>query len=41
MTPADLIEAIVTEHGVLRAPYGPSIASAVAAAASAGVEAVS
>ncbi len=41
VTPADLIEAIVTEQGVLRAPYGPAIAGAVAAAAPASVEAVS
>ena len=41
VTPADLIEAIVTGQGVLRAPYGPVIAAAVAAAAPAGVEAVS
>ena len=40
VTPADLIEAIVTEQGVLRAPYGPSIAAAIAAASSAAIEAV-
>jgi methylthioribose-1-phosphate isomerase len=30
ITPADLVSAIVTEAGVLRAPYGPAIAAAVA-----------
>ena len=30
MTPASLITAIVTEEGVLRAPYGPALADAVA-----------
>jgi methylthioribose-1-phosphate isomerase len=25
VTPADLVTAIVTERGVLRAPYGPAI----------------
>ena len=29
VTPADLISGIVTEVGVLRAPYGPSIAEAL------------
>ena len=32
LTPAALVTAIVTERGVLRAPYGPAIAAAVAAA---------
>ena len=31
MTPAELVTAIVTEAGVLRAPYRDSIAEAVAA----------
>jgi methylthioribose-1-phosphate isomerase len=31
VTPNDLIAAIITDVGVLRAPYGPSIASALAA----------
>ncbi len=31
MTPAELISAIVTEEGVLRAPFGPALATAVAA----------
>ncbi|MYD66572.1 MAG: S-methyl-5-thioribose-1-phosphate isomerase [Chloroflexi bacterium] len=39
VTPAELIDAIVTEQGVLRAPYGPSIAAAIAAASPVGVEA--
>ena len=30
VTPAELITAIVTEEGVLRAPYGPALAAAVA-----------
>lgn len=29
VTPADLVDAIVTEVGVLRAPYGPAIAAAL------------
>jgi methylthioribose-1-phosphate isomerase len=33
LTPADLVTAIVTETGILRAPYGPAIAGALAAAA--------
>ena len=33
VTPAALIEAIVTERGVLRAPYGPAIEAALAAPA--------
>ena len=41
VTPAELIDAIVTERGVLRAPYAASIGGAVAAAAPAGVEAAS
>jgi len=32
VTPAELVTAIVTEEGVLRAPYGPALAGAVAAA---------
>jgi methylthioribose-1-phosphate isomerase len=32
LTPADLVTAIVTGEGVLRPPYGPAIAAAVAAA---------
>lgn len=32
VTPADLVSAIVTEEGVLRAPFGPALAAAVAAA---------
>ena len=32
VTPAALITAIVTEHGVHRAPYADSLAGAVAAA---------
>ena len=40
VTPAGLINAIVTEQGVLRAPYGRSIAAAVPAASPIGVEAV-
>ncbi len=39
VTPSELIDAIVTEQGVLRAPYGPSIAAAVGAASPVGVEA--
>jgi methylthioribose-1-phosphate isomerase len=31
VTPNDLIAAIITDFGVLRAPYGPSIAAALAA----------
>jgi methylthioribose-1-phosphate isomerase len=27
VTPAELITAIVTERGVLRAPYGPALAA--------------
>ena len=38
VTPSELIEAIVTEQGVLRAPYGPSIAAAVAASSPQGIE---
>jgi hypothetical protein len=30
VTPADLVTAIVTEQGVLRAPFGPALADAVA-----------
>ena len=41
VTPAALIDAIVTERGVLRAPYGPAIAEAVAAARPAVVGAAS
>ena len=33
VTPADLISGIVTEEGVVRAPFGPGLAAAVAAAA--------
>ena len=33
VTPAELVTAIVTEAGVLRAPYGPALAAAKAAAA--------
>ncbi len=29
VTPADLVDAIITEVGVLRAPYGPAIAAAL------------
>ena len=32
LTPATLVTAIITEEGVLRAPFGPAIAAAVAAA---------
>ncbi len=32
VTPADLISGIVTEEGVVRAPFGPGLAAAVAAA---------
>lgn len=32
ITPADLITAIVTEHGVARPPYGPALAALLAAA---------
>ena len=32
VTPAELITAIVTEHGVHRAPYAESLAGAVVAA---------
>jgi methylthioribose-1-phosphate isomerase len=31
VTPAELVGALITEAGVLRAPYGPAIAAAVAA----------
>ena len=31
VTPAELVAAIVTEHGVHRAPYAESLAGAVAA----------
>ncbi|MGH2513473.1 MAG: S-methyl-5-thioribose-1-phosphate isomerase, partial [Candidatus Limnocylindrales bacterium] len=33
VTPAELISGIVTEEGVLRAPFGPALAAAVAARA--------
>ena len=29
VTPADLVDAIITEAGVLRAPYGPAIEAAL------------
>jgi len=32
VTPADLVTAIVTEVGILRPPYGPAIATALAGA---------
>jgi methylthioribose-1-phosphate isomerase len=32
VTPAELVDAIVTEAGVHRAPYGPALASALASA---------
>ena len=31
VTPADCITGIITEKGVLRAPYGPAIAAALGA----------
>jgi methylthioribose-1-phosphate isomerase len=36
VTPADLVSAIVTEAGVLRAPFGPALAAAFEAAARSG-----
>jgi methylthioribose-1-phosphate isomerase len=33
VTPAELVDAIVCERGVLRAPYGPAIAGLLGAAA--------
>ncbi len=39
VTPASLISGIITEEGVLRAPFGPALAAAVAARATRDVEA--